>query len=335
MKLSKNTLKLLAGGLFMAFGRYPISWLLSSGKKSKTPKIIPVTNSSYIPCSSGNVWYAESDGMADAQIIVFLHGLNASGLQWFHQRNYFRKKYHLIFLDLPGHGKSKTPAYMNIDLMAKDLAEILMVLKVKNPILYGHSLGGMVTMKYAALINQPAVSGIIVQHSSYTNPFRTSPFSFLLSLLQEPVIRPYLEYTKRHRLAFSILSRINYYNGLNLLFYRFLLFTGSQSPDELRFLSKISAFNPSEVIAEGILKTLEFDVADVLKNIKVPALILGATQDQIIQPSAGKVIASKIKNAKYLEVASGHLSLMEHAVELNVLVNNFMETYLFEQTANH
>lgn len=239
MSGSRNNWKLLAAGLFLAFGRYPISWLLSSGKKIKDPEVLPATKSGHITCKSGNIWYAERDGLSDAQPIVFLHGLNASGLQWYHQRSYFRNKYHLIFLDLPGHGKSKRPASLDIDLMAADLAEVLKVLKVKKPIIYGHSLGGMVTLKYAALVNNPIARGIIVQHSSFTNPLRTCQFSKTMLTLQEPVFRPYLEFAKRHPLLFTVLSMMSYLNGLNALFYRYLLFTGEQTPAELRLLSKI------------------------------------------------------------------------------------------------
>lgn len=87
--------------------------------------------------------------------------------------------------------------------------------------------------------------------------------------------------------------------------------------------------------AEGILQTLNYDVTSDLVNIKIPALILSAEYDRITSPVAGRVIASKIENARHLQVASGHLSLMEHAVELNVLVNDFLESSLFEQTTDH
>jgi pimeloyl-ACP methyl ester carboxylesterase len=335
MNASRNNWKLLAAGLFLAFGRYPVSWLLSSNQKRSRPKQLPSLKQVYITCKSGNTWYVETDGVEGAQPIVFLHGLNASGLQWYHQRNYFKKSNFLIFLDLPGHGKTKRPATLDIEVMAVDLGEILQSLNVENPIIYGHSLGGMITLKYAALVNQPNAKGIIVQHSSFTNPFKTSRFSKTMLALQEPVIRPYLEFAKRHRLAFTILSMVNYLNGLNTVFYRYLLFTGAQSAAELRLLSKIAAINPAEVTAEGVLRTLDYNVAAVLGNIEVPALILSAEFDHITRPVAGRVISSKIKNAKHIEVASGHLSLVEHAVELNVLVKDFLESSLFEQTTDH
>jgi len=335
MIASKSNWKLFAAGLFLAFGRYPITWLLSSGRKTDNPKPLAATKSGYITCKSGNVWYAERDGLEDAQPIIFLHGLNASGLQWYHQRIYFRKKYHLIFLDLPGHGKSKRPVSQDISLMAEDLAEVLTVLKVKNPMLYGHSLGGMITMQYAASVNNPAVKGIIVQNSSFTNPFRTLQFSKTMLSLEKPVIRPYLEFAKQHPLLFNTLSRLTYLNGMNAVFYRYLLFTGEQTPAELGLMSRIAANNPAEVIAEGVLQTLKFDVTEVLQNINAPALILSAEFDKITRPVAGRVISSKIENARHIEVASGHLSLVEHAVELNVLVNDFLESSLLDHTANN
>lgn len=323
---AKNQWKLLAFGLFMAFGRYPISWLLSSNRSIRKPGVLPARSRGHLSCSSGNTYYVELDGPQDAQAIVFLHGLNASGLQWYYQRAYFRTKYKLVFIDAPGHGKSPLGKSLKTEVVARDVAEMMDMLGIKNPVIYGHSMGGMITMKYAAGPGRHNVKGIVLQHSGYSHPFKTTQFPKLLLTLDHPVIRPYLAFAKRHPIFFRMLSMLNYLNGLSLLSYRYLLFTGNQTASQLRFMTRIAAINPPEGIADAFLGILDFDATAELKHIDVPALIISAHHDPILIPAAGDYLQAHISRGKHQQVDSGHLSLMEHAVELNVMVNNFLES---------
>lgn len=322
---AKNQWKLLALGMFMAFGRYPISWLLSSNRKIRKPGLLPSRSRGHLSCSSGNTYYVELDGPQDAQAIVFLHGLNASGLQWYYQRAYFRSKYKLVFIDAPGHGKSPRGQDLKTEVLANDLAELMDMLGIKNPVVYGHSMGGMVTMKYAAGPGKDNIKGVILQHSGYSHPFKSTQFPKTLMSLEHPVIRPYLHFAKRHPIVFRFISMINYLNGLSLLSYRYLLFSGEQTASQLRFMTRIAAVNPPEGVADAFLGILDFDATNELKDITVPALVLTAAHDPILIVEAGDYMADHLANGTHLQVDSGHLSLMEHAVELNVMVNDFME----------
>jgi pimeloyl-ACP methyl ester carboxylesterase len=322
--------KLLAAGLFMVFGRYPISWLLSTNRKVRKPGTLIPRSRGHVTCKSGNTWYVEIDGQENAQPIVLLHGLNASGQQWYYQRAYFKKNYKLIILDLPGHGKSPEPASMEIGTMANDLGDILGMLAIDNPIIYGHSLGGMVSMKYAASANLPAIKALIILQSPYTNPFKTCQFPKTMLALEHPLVRPYMALGKKYPLIFQALSKLNYLNGMSSIFYRYLLFSGEQTASQLRFMAKLAANNPPQVVAEGVLKILEYEISHELQNIDVPALIIGASYDRLVRPEAPEYIASQVRNGNYMEVGSGHLSLIEHPVEVNVVVNDFLESGILE-----
>ncbi len=323
---AKNQWKLFAFGMFMAFGKYPISWLLSSNLRSRKLATLPSRSRGQLTCSSGNTYYVELDGPQDAQALVFLHGLNASGLQWYYQRAYFRNKYKLVFIDAPGHGKSPLGKDYSTDTIAADLAELMEMLGIKDPVIYGHSMGGMIAMKYAAGPGKSNVKAIVVQHSGYKHPFKTTRFPKTLLALEHPVLRPYLAFAKRHPLLFRIISMMNYLNGLSLLSYRYLLFTGEQSAAELRFMTRIAAVNPPEGIADAFLGILDFDVSSELPLIEAPVLTISASKDPIVSFASGNVISSKVDRGTHLHVDSGHLSLMEHAVELNVMVNDFLES---------
>jgi pimeloyl-ACP methyl ester carboxylesterase len=266
----------------------------------------------------------EVEGLVDAQPLVLIHGLNSSSRQWYYQRLFFRRGYRLIIIDLPGHGRSPKPADLSVAVLAKDLSYVLNVLKVNRPILYGHSLGAMLVMQYCAEGMTPAVSAIILQHGSYIDPFRTTPYSPWMQLLKKPVLIPFLRLVQRHPLLFRIIGRLNYLNGLSVLFYRFLFFNGRQTPAQLLFMSRIAALNPPEVTAEGLLRCMEFDVSEKLKAIDLPALVLTAGYDRLINREAGAYISSQLTNGRLITINAGHQSVMEVPDEVNQAINTWM-----------
>ena len=57
----------------------------------------------------------------------------------------------VIIVDLPGFGKSSEPTYpWMVDDYVECIKELLENLKVKNPILIGHSFGGKISLLYAS-----------------------------------------------------------------------------------------------------------------------------------------------------------------------------------------
>jgi pimeloyl-ACP methyl ester carboxylesterase len=324
VNLSLKVVACFSAGLLFVLGRYPVSWMLSSKRKVKKPARQSSTKGQYIHCPSGNSLYVESDGPLQAQPLILIHGLNSSMLQWFYQRIYFRNAYRLIFIDLPGHGKSLKAVDLSIEAMAGDLSTVLKTLQISNPVLYGHSLGGMVIMKYCQATPNSGIKGIIVQHSSYTNPLKTCQFPATMQWLQEPVIKPYMNFAKKHSGVFRLLGKLNYYNGLSLIFYRYLFFKGRQTAAQLRFIAKISAFCPPETVAEGILKSLEFNVLQSLPKINVPCLVIAAAGDRIVRPEAEEFIAEKVHNGTLMQVNGGHLSMIENDGEINNGIEKFL-----------
>ncbi|MGV3704447.1 MAG: alpha/beta fold hydrolase [Arcticibacter sp.] len=323
MKPTLKTFGLVSAGLFLAFGRYPVSWLVSSRNRSAKPARLRASNRLFVKSPTGNTLHVAIEGPEGAQPLVLIHGLNGSLQHWFYQRKFLGDSYRLILIDLPGHGKSPAPASLAVKDLCRDLAAVVSQLSLEKPILYGHSLGAMTVMEYCS--SYPNVAkGIILQHCSYTNPYTTCQASWLVEYLQEPVIRPYLEYSKKHPLMFKILTRMNYMNGLSLLLHRYIFFKGEQSAAQLRFSSRIAAFCPPEVTAEGLLRCMDFDMKGKLSKIKAPCLVIGAVGDRLTRAYAGKHIAKNVSRGEFAIVEGGHMSLLEHSDKVNDLVGGFL-----------
>jgi pimeloyl-ACP methyl ester carboxylesterase len=324
--ISPMNSKLLATGLWLLFGRYALSYLLSSRKpKARLRRFRPVS-AEHITCPSGNTWYAELDGPQDAQPIVIIHGLQGTHLQWYHQQKHLRDHYRLILLDLPGHGRSGKPSRFEVPVMAADLQHVLAQLSVQRPILYGHSIGGMILLRYCINYNNDLVKGLILQNCSYTNPMKTIVFPHFMQFIEKPVIIPYLRFVKRHVLFFNVLSRLNYFSGLSIVFYRFLLFSGSQSARELRHLCYSAAICSSEVSAQGILNAMKQETGPTLHRISTRCLVIGGENDRVIRPQTALYIAGHVQNGTPCIIPGGHLNLVEYVDEVNTAVSSFIKS---------
>jgi pimeloyl-ACP methyl ester carboxylesterase len=97
------------------------------------------------------------------QPIVFLHGMGSSSETWARQMSALEDRFTVVAWDLLGHGRSpvpKDPALYSRDGALADLDEIIATLDEK-PVLVGHSLGGYLSLAYAAT-RPGAIRGLVV-----------------------------------------------------------------------------------------------------------------------------------------------------------------------------
>jgi len=82
--------------------------------------------------------------------IVLLHGFTESLKIWRQFSAELKKKYRVICIDLPGHGKSGcVDGIHTMELMAEVVYKVLKIAKVSKCLMVGHSMGGYVTLAFA------------------------------------------------------------------------------------------------------------------------------------------------------------------------------------------
>lgn len=83
-------------------------------------------------------------------VVVLLHGYLFDSRCWYDFVLSLFKSYRLICPDLPGHGESGCWAYVHsMDFMAECVRGILKELGIKKCSIFGHSMGGYVTLAFA------------------------------------------------------------------------------------------------------------------------------------------------------------------------------------------
>ena len=114
---------------------------------------------------SQKIAYYESSGKGPSVILV--HGNSSSGLAYQHQINSsLGEKYHLVAIDLPGHGDSEPAADMsayNMPGYAGVIAEAAGALDMQDAVFVGWSLGGHIVLEAHNQLPQAKVWSFLVR----------------------------------------------------------------------------------------------------------------------------------------------------------------------------
>lgn len=76
--------------------------------------------------------------------------------------------------------------------------------------------------------------------------------------------------------------------------------------------------------AEQAALVLEADTTGDLPGISVPTLVIATTRDTLIHPDHSRYLADRIPHARYTEVATGHIPMVERPEEWQTLITTFL-----------
>jgi pimeloyl-ACP methyl ester carboxylesterase len=316
--------------VFSLLGKSVVRLILSKSRKGvDNPKAERYPQQQRIERPDGSIINVEHGGIKGKQTIVFLHGWNSNSMQWYYQKKHFEKDYHLVLMDHAGLGKSKRPANRDYSLekLAADLKAVISQSGAKEPILWGHSMGGFTILTFCKVYPEKLskIKGIILEHTTYTDPTRTSILSSLLSAIQNPVLKP-LCWLMVAFSPFLWISRwMSYLNGTSLIVTRFLTFAGTQTGAQLDFTALLSTMAPPAITGRGVLGMFQYDATKVLSRITVPSLVIGADSDRLTKPEASEFMFKNLPESKLLMLSpAGHMGFVELHQEVNMGVDDFL-----------
>jgi len=95
----------------------------------------------YIDINGVKLSYVESG--SGSETLLFVHGVGGSLNNWDYNLEYFSARFHVLALDLPGHGNSEKPNLpYSVKLHADFIYQFLKAKNVNKVTLIGHSMGG-------------------------------------------------------------------------------------------------------------------------------------------------------------------------------------------------
>lgn len=285
------------------------------------------SNGTMRPSSTGSSLYVETHGAPDAPPIIFTHGWGMDSTFWFYARRDLADDFRLILWDLPGLGRSKPGGGQAIALsaFAADLATLLETCGPRPAVLVGHSIGGMTVQ---TLIRdrpelQARLAGVVLLNTTYTNPLKTMILSGLLTALRRPVLEPIVHLTIWLSPLVWLSKWQSYLSGSTHMAMR-LGCGRSVTRSQLGHVALLSTRASPAVEARGDLAMFHWDADEALRNLRVPALVIGGDKDIVTKLEASRTIAAETELAT-LQIVDGvnHMGPMERAEAYNAMIADF------------
>ena len=210
------------------------------------------------------------------QPLVFLHGIFLDTAAYKGLIKILSKYFKVYAFDFPMHGKSGTiKEKISVDYYTRITEKFVKKLKIKNPIIFGFSAGGLIALLYAS---RNKVKELILGDSAGAK-YTKSIFPILLRLIFIMVPVGFLQ------------------NPIGLLK---ISFNGCYN-----FFRNIFTKN-FFILSNEVLRR---DFSKEMKKIKCPATILWTRHDEVTPFKYHKVFLNNIKNSKLIEMKGNHMWL--------------------------
>ncbi|QKE08671.1 alpha/beta fold hydrolase [Bacillus cereus] len=233
-------------------------------------------------------------------VILFLHGLGGNANNWLYQRQYFKEKWKVISLDLPGHGKSEG-LEINFKEYVNVLYELCKYLKLQKVVICGLSKGARVGIDFAIQYPDFVSSLIIVNAFPYLEP----------------------EDRKKRLEVYDLLSLHD--NGKK--WADTLLEEMGVASNEVivrGFYQSLQSINPVH-IQRLFAELVDYDQRPLLLNISCSTLIIRGENDDFVPEKYVREFERRLKNTTFIEFKnSGHLPYLEQPSSFNMTVEKFL-----------
>ncbi|GAB4140061.1 MAG: alpha/beta hydrolase [Bacteroidia bacterium] len=255
-----------------------------------SPEVPPVK---MITSRGAKIRYADT---GKGRVVVLLHGFLESLEVWYGNgfAKELAKKYRVISIDLPGHGKSDCLGYVHkMERMADVVKDVMDQIGLRRYVIVGHSMGGYVALAFAEKYPEH-VSGLCLFHST------ARPDSEEKKLDRERAIR----IVKRDTSKYTSALVTNLFALANVKYFK----------KEITWLKRIASRTKKQAIVaclEGMKIRKSREV--ILKFAAFPVMIIAGTRDNVIPCQSLEEQAQLPDDCRLLTLErTGHMGFIEN-----------------------
>jgi len=266
------------------------------------------------PVFDGQAYIFEA-GVDHPVSVVLIHGVGDTGAKdWESLIPLLAEHYHVVAFDLPGFGRSSKQNVLYSPVRYADFVKWVVSRYVKGPfVLIGHSLGGAVALRYAAMSPEGMqrlilidVAGILHRVTYSEQMMHMKPRQWQSKLPGSPIdtlndiVRELLEKMDR--------------KSITKYFDRIL---------EDESLRKTVLKSDPQKIA-GLALILE-DFSEVIDQVKTPTVVIWGSDDAVAPLRTGKILAGRLPNASLVTLPQcGHVPMVQNLDRFNWIVLHIM-----------
>jgi pimeloyl-ACP methyl ester carboxylesterase len=275
----------------------------------------------------------------DGPAVVLLHGITLSADVWYKQlQDLGDAGFRVIAPDLRGHGRSTVgTGGLELDRVAGDVAELLVALDLRDAILVGHSMGGMLALRLLARqapdgprpgrLPGPVFKARRDRARRGDDTLRVRALA-LVATSASPVVGrgvpgaravvalagPMLGATGRltNRLLGPTLPDTAIGDPVARA-----AFGSSPVAADVRLVRRVTSSVPARIAASFLLQLLSFDAEAQLGRVSVPTTVVAGTADVMTPLGHAEKLARSIPGAELVVLPDcGHMVMLERRDEL-------------------
>jgi 3-oxoadipate enol-lactonase len=242
------------------------------------------------------------DGPASAATLVLSNSLGTNLSLWEPQLPVFARECRVLRYDSRGHGQtSATPGEYSIELLARDVVQLLDALKLDRVHFCGLSIGGMTGMWLAA--NATERLNKLVLCNTAPRIGNADGWNARIKAVREGATKAVSE---------SVIDR---------------WFTPDFRATNPVVVAKAKAMIEStstDGYTGSCAAVRDFDFWAKVGEIKAPTLVIAGTHDAAVPPADAQKLAHAISGARYTELSAAHISNIEDAARFTAEVSAFL-----------
>lgn len=260
------------------------------------------------------------EGPKDAPTLLLVHGFSASVHPWDAWARDLDDRFHIVRLDLPGHGLTRAPKTYraSIEAYRATLEDFIAARGLKNFAIVGSSMGGNIAWEYALAHPEQTAGLILVDASGFEETRETlAKDPPVLKLLRNPLLGPLIR---------DLDARTLTAGGLVNAFAdpRFV------TPEMInRYVDLSRAPGHRQQLLDITLgfRARHYATADRLAPLAaIPTLILSGDQDRLVPVEHARLFHAAIPGSKLIVYQNvGHLPQEEAADRSAAAVESFLE----------
>ena len=258
-----------------------------------------------LPTQSGPVYLELDWARAKAETVLLLHGMGSCGEDWLLQRVELRGSYHLLSLDLPGHGHSrKLAGWPSVGSLAHVAQEAILRWAPTRPVhLLGLSLGAAVSLQL--LVDHPQ----LIRSAVLVNGFGSG-----------------LQAGRglRHAMQRGVLIAAG---RMDLLGERIAagLFPRPEQAGFRALAARRIGANSWWSYLKLLTAIARFDLRPRLAAIACPVLLISGARDDTVPSAASRQLARRIAHSKWVVLPNAkHAAPIDSAEAFNACLLEFL-----------
>jgi pimeloyl-ACP methyl ester carboxylesterase len=249
------------------------------------------------------VQLAYVEGERDMSSVVLIHGWGCNQIFMAPLFECLSRSYHVVSVDLRGHGKSGSPHQdYTMAGFADDLAWQCQQLQLERPVFIGHGMGGAIALELAA--RYPLLPAALV--------------------LIDSILFPTLSFTKSILPLASVLRGKGYLDALDVAISSLFLATDDVTKQDQT--TKAIKKTPQHVLSSTFKNYLLcYDAAQAARNLRLPIAYIGGTAGMVDLTQFGALCPQLVTGQA---IASGRFSPLDAPDQLNAMIARFLDVYV-------